>query len=217
MFLGHFGLALASKRVAPRVSLATSVLAAQFADTLWPILVLTGAERVAIASGDTVVTPLRFENYPYSHSLLTLCAWGCVFAGIHYALRRQARAAAVLGALVVSHWVLDYVAHRPDMPLTPWTPQLLGLGLWNSLPLTLLAEGGLFGMGVFLTFRSTRALDRIGHYGLVGLLVFLVVAYLGATFGPPPPSVSVLGWTSVAAPAILIPMLAWVDRHRAPR
>jgi len=217
MFLGHFGLALASKRLEPRVSLATSVFAAQLADTLWPILVLSGVERVAIAPGDTVVTPLRFESYPYSHSLLSLLVLGGLVAGTHFFFRRNARAAAVLLSLVVSHWFLDYLSHRPDMPLTPWAHSLFGLGLWNSLPLTLLAEAGLFAVGAGLALRSTRAKDAIGRYGIAGFLVFLVLVYAAAVFGPPPPSVEALGWTSLAAPVLLLPVLAWVDNHRAPR
>jgi hypothetical protein len=103
------------------------------------------------------------------------------------------------------------------MPLTPWTPVRLGLGLWNSLPLTVAAEAALLFGGVVLTLRATRARDGIGRYGFVGFLVFLLIAYAGAIFGPPPPSVQALGWTSLAAPVILLPTLAWVDSHRAPR
>ena len=69
MFIGHFALGFATKRVAPQVSLGTLFLAAQFVDLLWPTLLLLGVERVSI---DPALrgAPLRFEHYPVSHSLL---------------------------------------------------------------------------------------------------------------------------------------------------
>jgi hypothetical protein len=216
MFIGHFALGLASKKVEPGVSLATSFLAAQLADTLWPVLILTGVERVTIAPGDTVVTPLRFDSYPWSHSLLMLVVWGALFACIHFAARRRPRAALLLWGLVVSHWVLDFASHRADMPLTPWTSLKLGLGLWNSLPATLVVEGLLFVAGVRMALAATRPRDGVGRWGLFGFLAFLVVAYIAALAGPPPPTVAALGWTSLVIPLILLPFIAWVDRHREP-
>jgi len=216
MFIGHFALGLAAKKLEPRVSLATTFLAAQLADTMWPVLLLTGAERVTIAPGDTVVTPLRFDSYPWSHSLLTLVIWGAVLAGAHLAARRRLRAALLLWSLVVSHWVLDFITHRPDMPLTPWTSQKLGLGLWNSPPATVIVEGLLFVTGIRMALQATRARDRVGRWGLFGFLAFLVVAYVGNLAGPPPPSVAAIGWLSIAAPVVLLPFIAWVDRHREP-
>jgi hypothetical protein len=216
LFIGHFALGLASKKLEPDVSLATSFLAAQLADTVWPVLVLAGVEHVTIAPGETAVTPLRFDSYPWSHSLLALLVYGAIFAALHFAVRRRARAAILLGALVVSHWVFDFVSHGADMPLTPWTSQRLGLGLWNSLPATLIVEGLLFVAGVWMALGATRARDGIGRWGLYGFLAFLVVAYVGNLAGPPPPSVVALAWTGVAAPVILLPFIAWVDRHRRP-
>jgi LexA-binding, inner membrane-associated putative hydrolase len=216
MFIGHFALGLASKKLEPEVSLATSFLAAQLADAIWPVLVLAGVERVTIAPGDTVVAPLRFDSYPWSHSLLMLLLWAAAFAGIHFAVKRRGRAALVLGGLVVSHWVLDFVSHRADMPLTPWTPERVGLGLWNSLPATVVVEGLLFVAGASMALAATRPRDAIGRWGLLSVLALLVLAYLANLAGPPPPSVAALAWTGIAAPVILLPVVAWVDRHRRP-
>jgi membrane-bound metal-dependent hydrolase YbcI (DUF457 family) len=216
MFIGHFAMGLASKKLEPDVSLATSFLAAQLADTIWPVLLLTGTERVAIVPGDTVVTPLRFDSYPWSHSLLMLCFYGVLFAVVHFAVKRRRRAALVLGGLVVSHWFLDFVSHRADMPLTPWTPQRLGLGLWYSLPATVVVEGLLLAIGARMALGATRPRDGLGRWGLLGFLAFLVVAYAGNLAGPPPPSVEALAWIGVVAPLILLPFVAWVDRHREP-
>src|SRR5215469_8828004 len=138
MFIGHYALGLASKPLAPRVSLGTLFLACQWADLLWPALVMAGVESFSIRPGITAVTPLDFEHYPYSHSLLALLLWGVLFGLIYGAVTRASlRSALVVGALVPSHWVLDVIVHRPDLPLAPGASSRLGLGLWNSVPLTL--------------------------------------------------------------------------------
>ena len=155
MFIGHFGLAFAAKRVAPSVSLGTLFLAAQLADLVWPNLVLLGLEKVEVAPGITAVTPLNFVSYPYSHSLLALAVWGAVFAGMHWLIHRRGGVVPwLLGALVLSHWVLDAATHRPDMPLFIGGGPLVGLGLWNSIPATVLIETALFMAGVALYFAQ---------------------------------------------------------------
>src|SRR3954470_24943876 len=117
MFIGHFALGFAAKRAAPRLSVAVLFAAAQFADLLWPFLVALGIEQVRIDPGNTAFTPLAFVSYPYSHSLLFLCVWGALFGAICAVMIRSALSGAVVAALVVSHWVLDWITHRPDMPI----------------------------------------------------------------------------------------------------
>ena len=217
MFVGHFGLAFGGKRAAPAVSLGMLFAAAQFADLLWPTLVLLGYERVEVTPGATRMTPLDFVSYPYSHSLLALCVWGVVLATTYYALRRTRVSAAVaIGLLVVSHWVLDYVTHRPDMPLTLSGSERVGLGLWNSIAGTLGAELTIFTVGVLLYVRETRPRDRIGSVGLWLLVGFMLVAYVGSTFGPPPPTAAAVAWSAQAI-WLLVASGYWVDRHRSTR
>ena len=196
MFIGHFALGFGAKRVAPAVSLGTAFLACQLADLLWPTFLLLGIEAVEIQPGITVVTPLDFVHYPYTHSLVAMLLWGAALALAYWALRRSrpsaAAAAGVVGALVVSHWLLDFLSHRPDLPLTIQGPERFGLGLWNSLPATLTVELILFAAGVGLYARSTRARDRWGTLGLWGLVAFLLIVYLANLFGPPPPNVSAI-------------------------
>lgn len=213
MFLGHFALAFAAKTATPRVSLGTLFLAAQFIDLLWPTLLLMGLERVRIEPGATVVTPLVFEHYPYSHSLLAVLGWALLLAGLHFLLVRDRRAAVVLALLVISHWLLDLLVHRPDLPLWPWGGQLVGLRLWSSLPLTLALEVPLFVIGVWLYARSTSPLDAAGRWGLVGLVLFLFVVYAGNVLGSPPPSVAVIAWLGQLQ-WLLVLWGYWVDRHR---
>jgi hypothetical protein len=216
MFIGHFALGYAAKRADPRPSLGTYFLAAQLADTLWPVLLLAGVERVTIAPGDTAFTPLRFDSYPLSHSLLTQVLWGAVFGGVHWAAQRNLRAALLLGTLVPSHWLLDYVTHRPDMPLVPWSSRAFGLGLWSSVPATLAVEIALFASGVALYLGSTRARDRVGRYGAAGLAAFLLVVYLANAFGPPPPSVAAIAWAGLLGAGLTLAWAVWTDRHRQP-
>jgi membrane-bound metal-dependent hydrolase YbcI (DUF457 family) len=216
MFIGHFGLAFGAKTASPAISLGMLFLACQFADLLWPTLLLAGVERVEIAPGATAMTPLDFISYPYSHSLVALILWGAIAGGVYAALRREPGSAAVtLALLVVSHWVLDYITHRPDMPLTMGGPERVGLGLWNSVPGTLAVEFAVFGAGLALYVRSTAARDRIGSIGLWALVAFLLVIYLASSFGPPPPSPAAVAW-SAQAMWLLVLWGYWVDRHRVP-
>jgi len=214
MFIGHFGLAFGAKKASPAISLGMLFLACQFADLLWPSLLLAGIEQVAIAPGATAVTPLDFISYPYSHSLVALILWGAIAGGVYAALRRNPGAAAVtLALLVVSHWFLDYLTHRPDMPLTMGGPERVGLGLWNSVPGTLAVELPIFGGGLLLYARSTAARDRIGSIGLWSLAAFLLVIYLANIVGPPPPSPSAVAWAAQAM-WLLVWWGYWVDLHR---
>lgn len=217
MFIGHIAAGFAAKKAAPAVSLGTLFLACQLADLIWPTLILAGVERMEIRPGITAAVPLDFVHYPYSHSLVAMLLWGAAL-GLAYKLLRRSpwTAPLVLAGTVLSHWVLDFVSHRPDMPLT-WTgPQRLGLGLWNSIPATLTVELLLFGLGVALYQRATVPRDKTGTWALAGLVALLVLIYLGNLFGPPPPSPTAVAWTAQAVWLIVI-WGYWIDRHRTPR
>lgn len=216
MFIGHFALGFAARPVAPRLSLGTAFLGAQFLDLLWPTLLLAGLESVRIAPGASGVTPLAFEHYPLSHSLLAALAWACVTGGLYLAVRGQRRAAFVLGCLVLSHWLLDALVHVPDLPIAPSVDMRVGLGLWTSLPATLAVEVPLFAVGVALYLNATRARDAIGRWGLAGLVTLLLAIYAGNLFGPPPPDVRAIAWLGQAQ-WLLVALGYWVDAHRVPR
>lgn len=215
MFIGHFALGFAAKRAVPRVSLAMLFLAAQFADLLWPVLVLAGVEQVRIDPGNTVVTPLDFVSYPWSHSLLMLVGWGVLVGGAYRGIAGGRRSFVVLWALVVSHWVLDWVTHRPDMPLYPHGDRF-GLGLWNSLPATVAFEGALYAAGVFVYLRSTRPQGGSGTWGIRALAVVLPVIYVANLLGGAPPSVNAIGVAGVVG-GVVLTAWAWVaDSRRIP-
>jgi hypothetical protein len=215
MFLGHVAVGLAAKRAVPRVSLTVLVLAAQLADVIWPVLVGLGIEQVAIEPANTRVTPLNFISYPYSHSLITLVLWAGAFAYV-FGRSRGPLAVPVLAALVVSHWVLDVVTHRPDMPIVPFGGPKVGFGLWNSVPATMVAEFAMYGAGLWIYLAATRARDRVGRWGFGVLAVFLVVVYLANVFGPPPPSVTAIWIAASIGAAVMTWWAWWVDRHRTP-
>jgi hypothetical protein len=216
MFVGHFGLGFGGKWQAKKVSLGTLFLASQFIDLLWPSLLLVGLESVRIAPGITRLTPLDFVHYPISHSLLSVLGWALLFAGAYFLLRRSARGTVVCGLLVLSHWVLDLLTHRPDLQLAPMSDFRVGMGLWNSPSVAVAVELLLFGVGVFLYARSTRASDRSGIIGFWALVLFLLVVYFGNVFGSPPPSEQAIAWVAQAQ-WILIVWAYWLDRHREPR
>ena len=214
MFIGHFAVGFAGKKAAPKASLAALLLAALFADVLWPVLVAVGAEQVRIAPGDTVYTPLAFVSYPWSHSLLMLIIWGALFAAFYRGKPDGMRTGLVLGLLVVSHWVLDWITHRPDMPLWPRGPKV-GLGLWNSVAGTMVVEIALFVAGVVIYARATRARDRVGSIGFWSLVLLLLGFYLfDSISGAPPPSVTAIWISALIATAIILVWAGWVDRHR---
>lgn len=214
MFIGHFGVAMAAKKVARTPSLGTLVLAAILVDGIWPVFLLLGWEEVRIVPGITAVSPLLFVSYPYTHSLVAGALWAALLAGGYYALRRDSAGAAWIAALVVSHWVLDFASHGPDMPLWPGGPKV-GLGLWYSLPATLVVEFALFGLGAWMYLSATRACDRIGTLALAAFVATLAVLYLAAVFGPPPPSVRVLAVSGVLG-WLFVAWAYWIDRHREP-
>jgi hypothetical protein len=217
MFLGHVAVGLAAKRAQPRISLATWVAAVQLVDLIWPVMLLAGLEHVRIAPGITAFTPLDFYDYPITHSLVGGAAWTVAFAllwsalsGARWRERSAARSAAFLLAVcVLSHWVLDVVSHRPDMPVLPHGPYI-GLGLWYSVPATLLVELTMFAGGVLLYARSGAAGAR--RVGFWILIAFLLVAYFASALGPPPPSVTVLAWSALTM-WLLVPWIWWVDRE----
>jgi membrane-bound metal-dependent hydrolase YbcI (DUF457 family) len=157
MFIGHFALALGAKKVAPKLSLGTTFIAVQLLDLLWPPFLLIGIEKVKIEPGNTAFTPLNFIHYPFSHSLVNAVVWAMLFATVFYFIRKDMRNAIVVGALVLSHWFLDLLTHRPDLPVFPWSDWKVGLGLWNNVALTLATEVGLFAAGIYFFITNSRA------------------------------------------------------------
>jgi membrane-bound metal-dependent hydrolase YbcI (DUF457 family) len=213
VFIGHFAVGFASKRLAPRASLGVLMAAPLFADLLWPIFLVAGVESVRIDPGNTVVTPLDLHDFPWSHSLVMSLAWSLLFATAFWAATRYRRGAIVLAVGVFSHFVLDFVTHRPDLPLYPGSRNAVGLGLWNSREATLAVEFALFVTGVAIYLQATRALNRRGAIALWALVVFLALFYVANVFGPAPPSVDVIKYGGLTG-WLFVPWAWWIDRNR---
>lgn len=213
MFIGHYALGFAAKRMVPRTSLGTLIAAPTLADLLWPAFLLLGWERVSSAGGSNPFLTLRFDSYPISHSLVTLLGWGLLFAVLYRMSTGCARGAVVVGLLVVSHWLLDYVVHVPDLPLYPGGAKV-GLGLWNSPPATIVVEGIMSIAGIALYLATTRARDRVGRYGLAGFVALVALSYVGSLFSPPPSNVRALAIGGLVFGWLFVGIAGWVDGHR---
>lgn len=184
MFIGHFAAGFASKKINDSLSLAMMFIAVQFLDLLWPILVLLGIETVSIQEGITKLTPLDFTYYPYSHSLFMAIVWGLIFGVVYFMRTRKKQHAVILGVLVLSHWVFDFLVHRPDLPLSPFSDYKVGLGLWNFPALEIIIELSLLCAGVYLYYKTTKPTRKIAFWSLIGVL--LLFQFLNF-FGPLPP------------------------------
>jgi hypothetical protein len=216
MFIGHFAIGLAAKKAAPKVSLGTLFLSVQLLDLLWPILVLFGIEHVRIDPGNTAFTPLDFYDYPISHSLLTVLGWSIAFGLIYFLLKKYPIGAWIVGAGVFSHWLLDFITHRPDLPVSPGSSAYFGLGLWNSYVGSVVVEGALFLAGVFIYTRATVAKDKTGTYAFWSLVGFLMLIWVMNMVAPPPPDVSSIAYAGLSL-WLLVAWGYWIDRHRQER
>jgi len=212
MVIGHFGFGLGAKKYAPKLSLGTLFLAVQFADILWPILLLLNIEHVGLRP-DNPKFPFDFTDYPFTHSLLMAAIEGLLFAGVYWMLKKDLRTALVLGICVLSHWVLDLVVHAPDLPLYPGNSPKVGLGLWNWPWLTALVEGVLFVIGFTFYYTTTRAKRPAGKWGLWLLVVLLVIGHVAGLCSPLPDSVRAVGWAAQLQ-WIYILLAYWVDHNR---
>lgn len=212
MFVGHLAVALGAKKVEPRVPLAATVAAAFALDLLWPILLLLGVESVRVNPGDTAFTGLAFDSYPWSHSLLVVLGWGGLGVLIGKSLYGSWRAGVVLGVLVTSHWLLDFITHRPDLPLWPAGP-LVGLGLWNSVAGTIVVEASLLLAGVWLYLEATSHTSGVGRWALAGLIALTGLIWVTQPWAPVPPSATAVAWGALIL-WLLPPWAAWIERHR---
>ena len=214
MFIGHYGVAFAGKKIDDKPSLGTLFLAAQFLDVLWPVFILVGLERVAIDPLPRRFLTLHFTSYPYSHSLVAAIFWSLVFAIVYYFIKKNLRVSVVLGALVFSHWVLDLIVHVPDLPLIPGIEIKVGLGLWNSTAMDDHRRGHNISSSEFyfiLGPRERKIYGEILH--LWSLIIFLVFVYIINLIGPPPPSVTALGIVGLSQ-WLIIAWAYWADKNR---
>ena len=214
MFAGHFAVGFATKRFAPRVPLTLLLAAALIPDILGPIFGLAGWEHVHIAPGNTRFTPLDLYDYPWSHSLLMTIVWATLLALIYRLWRSDLMGSLVIWLGAVSHWVLDWITHCPDLPLYPGAEGRYGLGLWNSIPGTMFLELAMLSIGVWMYVHATKPRDWMGTYIFSAFIVVLLLLYVTIPFSSPPQSVRQLDYASIVLNIILLAWASWFDTHR---
>jgi hypothetical protein len=216
MYIAHYAVAFAARSQAPRVPLALLWFGAVWADFLWLLLLLVGVERGAVQPGITVVNALDLQHYPFSHGLLESAGWALLFGGGWFAWKRDRTGALWIGGLVLSHWVLDFLTHRPDLPLV-WGDPKLGLGLWNHRSASLIVEGEIFLILMGLYLATTRGRRWWGHLLFWLFALFCLGTWLPDALGlaPAPPDIRAV---LPMLPLGLVVML-WVhgiDKGRVP-
>lgn len=215
MFAGHLGVALIAKRVEPQAPLWLLVGAAYALDLIWPILLLTGIESVSVDPGNTAFTPLAFDSYPWSHSLVMTVVWGSLAGWLIRKLGGSLRVAMIVRFTIISHWFLDVLTHREDLPLWPDGP-MYGLGLWNSVPATLLIEGLFFLVAIYLYATAFPARDWLGRIGFGALAGLVLLIWVVGPFSPPPPNAAAVAYVTLAL--WIFPLWAWrIEAHRQAR
>ena len=223
MLVGHFAISLIGKRVEPKISLGTLVLAAMLPDLLWCVFLISGTEHVRVKPGVTITSGMRVldaleaPDIVYSHSLLMGAVWGALLAVLYFSQRANKRAAWLIFAAVLSHWVLDFASHPPDMPLAPGLDARIGLGLWKSVPATLVVEGAFWLLAIIIYLGATRARSRAWILVFWLPVAFLTLAWFGNITGPPPPDLSVVGYSSGIFFSLTVLWAYWVNRLRPAR
>jgi membrane-bound metal-dependent hydrolase YbcI (DUF457 family) len=212
MFVGHLALAFVAKRASPKLSLGWLMAAATGLDLVWPFFLLAGIEHVRISTGATAFTPLIFDSYPWSHGLVMAFVWGALLMFLARWLRLPVRPKYLLVALVVSHWVLDFISHAPDMPLWPGRSPKLGLALWDSIPATLMVEGAMLVSGITLYLKGRRPTKWVGPVALWSFLALCTVMWATSPWSPLPPSERALAWFTLIG-WIVLPWAALADRY----
>jgi membrane-bound metal-dependent hydrolase YbcI (DUF457 family) len=217
VFVGHYGPSLAIKAARNSIPLWVLFVAVQLLDVCWSAFVLLGVEKVRIVPGITATNPLDLYYMPYTHSLMGALFWS-VAAAVGYHLFRKGgdwSPAVLVGTAVFSHWVLDFLVHRPDLPLYDNSLKV-GLGLWNyPAPAFVLEMVVLFG-GMYLYLKKTKPIARFGAYGMVifGFVMLAIQAYI--FFGPPPASDKSAAATALVTYAAFAATAYWLERKRVP-
>jgi len=214
MFVGHLAVGLVAKRIEPKLSLGTGVLAAMLVDLLWAIFLIAGIEHVHFKPGMGAGNYFDAYDIAMSHSLLMGAVWAALFAAAYFLRRHYPRGAWILFAAVLSHWFLDFVSHRPDMPLAPGVHRYFGLGLWNSIPATVIVEGGFWLVAIVLYARATHPKNRAGVYAFWTVVVLLTLAWYNNIAGPPPRNPHTAPIVSLIFFSLVVAWAYWMSRLR---
>jgi membrane-bound metal-dependent hydrolase YbcI (DUF457 family) len=227
MFIGHFAVGLGTKKAAPEISLGMLLLAAQALDLILSILQLLTILRGGIHPERSFLDIASAYYTQLTHSLVMAMVWATVFVILYKVFRKGLHGAVWIWLLVVSHWALDVIAHRPGIPLYPGSRIMIGLGLEDSFLGTIATEGLLFGLGAFFYSRCTRPADKLGIYGFWALLLALVLGYSALLASPAIAKIPLIATTKARYSGIWLELRRshlfdwvgvywgfWLDRHR---
>jgi hypothetical protein len=217
MLVGHFAVAFGARRLDRTLSLGTLALAAMFSDFLWALFMLLGVEQVDIRPAVRgAANYLLMNQVAWSHSLLMAAVWGVVFAGVYFALWGNKRGSALLLLVVVSHWLLDFISNPPALPLSPWRPDRVGLGLWASIPATLIVEGGVWLAAIIFFVRGTHTKGPTRIVALLAGSALLTAIWFDNIAGPAhAPHPQPIGALIVFS--VFVGWMFWINRLRPVR
>ena len=218
MFVGHYGPSFAAKAVKKPIPLWILFVAVQLLDVFWSLFVLLGIEKVRIVPGITATNPLDLYYMPYTHSLVGAILWSLGAALVYYVWRRADGwgAATFVGAAVFSHWVLDVVVHRPDMPLYDNSLKI-GLGLWNYPVISFVLEIAVLFSGMYFYLKTTQSTCRLGRYGMVIFGFAMLIVESIVFFGPPLASDKAAAVTALFWYFAFAGVAYWLEGKRVPR
>ena len=217
MFAGHIGVGLALGRVERRVNVGAFVAAALLLDVVLWLFVLVGWESVTIPADFGSTHQPEFV-FPYSHGLAASLVWSALAAaGAWVAYARlgpaRVRAAMLVAVAVFSHWLLDVVVHRAELPLGGATSQAVGFALWDRMSIALSVEAAIVVLGMVL-FIPGSGLPRTRSVALAALsLVILAFTVVGMTLAPPPPSALAMAGSSLLTLLVVCALFAWLARR----
>ncbi len=215
MFVGHYGPAFALKRAVPDCSLFALAIGVQLVDIGWGTLVLSDVEQVRIVPGFTESNALDLHYMPYTHGLSATLGWAIAggLVGWLIARRSSPRIFIAVALAIASHWLLDLVMHRPDLPIYGDSMKV-GLGLWNHRWPAFAAEILSLVGGLALYVRGTRPRDAIGRAGPAVLAVALTGIQLFNLLAEPATTPHATALAALASYVGISVALAYVDRHR---
>ncbi len=214
MFVGHYSVSFAVKSVDKSIPLWVLFLAGQFVDVLWATLVLLGIEKLRVVEGITASNALDLYYMPYTHSLVAALGWG-LFGVVAYKLLRLSRTSAALlvGVAIFSHWLLDFLVHRPDLPIYDNVIKV-GLGLWNYRAVALALEFTLLFVSFWFYLRATRAVEKSGKYAMGIFVAALAIVQLASVFGAAPQSDVAVAASGLSLYLVFAAIAFWLERKR---
>jgi len=217
MFIGHYAPAFVAATSPKSPRLGALFVAAQLVDIAFFSFLILGVEKMRMLPGATVMNGMDLYDMPWTHSLIGAIGWGALFAIAVKALRGSWTAGAIGGSVVVSHWLIDLLVHRPDLTLAG-SPPKLGLGLWNypwiEIPLELAFAFG----GLWFFVSRTRAIGATGKWSPCALAIGMALLQAVNWTTPQPteagPAPASTGWLGLFAYAVLAMLAWWVARTR---